>query len=263
MTRILAVCSQKGGVGKTTAVRELAAAFAKDGLRVLAVDVDPQRNLTRRYGVDPSRIATLYDVLASRLMRGQDELEISDAILTDVLDGVDLVPGDRLMAEVELTLGGVAARRERFLARALEPVLGSHDIVLLDCPPSLGLLTVNALVAADAVLVPVDMTASDSLDGAEDLIGTVLELEEDGPRLAGLVRNRFGGSSKQRPLVLQAIAADMEGLDVPVLTTTIPVTVKIEHAAIEQTTMAARHPDHVAAQAFRDLARELRAEAVA
>jgi chromosome partitioning protein len=259
MTRIYAVCSQKGGVGKTTTVRELAAALSAAGQRVLVIDSDPQRNLTRRYGVDPSNIGTLYDALASRLMRGQEEVSLEDVIVADVLDGVDLVPGDRLLADVELTLVGVPSRRERFLARALTPLrkAGRYDVVVIDCPADLGMLTINALVAADDVLIPVDMTQSDSLDGAEDLVGTVRELEDDAPRLRALVRTRVGGSAKVRPLVLRAIEADMDDLPVPVAKTTIPATVKFEHAAIEHTTVVGGYDGHVAAQAYRDLAAEL------
>ncbi len=135
----IAVLSQKGGTGKTTAVRHLTEAFRAGGLRVLAVDLDPQGNLSDYFDIDPEIEPTIGDVLSGRVTA-------SEAICDDV------IPADLSLAEAELQLAGKMGR-ELTLRRALKDVDDDYDIVIVDCPPALGLLTVNALVAADHALL--------------------------------------------------------------------------------------------------------------
>src|SRR6476619_678381 len=135
MSTTIAVLSQKGGTGKTTTVRTLADVLRRSDLRTLAVDLDPQGNLSDYYDLPTDVEPTIADVLSGRTAAG-------DAI------HADLIPANLSLAEAELMLGGKMGR-ELTLRRALQPVRDDYDIVLIDCPPSLGLLTVNALVAAD------------------------------------------------------------------------------------------------------------------
>ncbi len=139
MAYTIAVLSQKGGTGKTTAVRTLADAFRRSEVRTLAVDLDPQGNLSDYFDLDPEVAPTIADVLAGRA-------KASEAVHSD------LIPANLSLAEAELMLGGKMGR-ELTLRRALAELPGEHDLILIDCPPSLGLLTVNALVAADRALV--------------------------------------------------------------------------------------------------------------
>ena len=143
-TRIIAVANQKGGTGKSTIAVNLAVAAAEAGHRVLVVDVDPQADATSMLGVDPdARTRTLYDVFLG-------ECELPDAVAAGVAPGVDLAVGTERMADVELTLAG-EMMRERYLAEALDGNTGGYDLVLVDCPPNLGLLTVNAFCASPRV----------------------------------------------------------------------------------------------------------------
>jgi chromosome partitioning protein len=253
--RSIAVCTQKGGVGKTTAVANLAAAWGARGQRVLAIDADPQFALTRRFGVDPAERVTLYETLASRLVRGHAEIDVGEAIV-DVLPGVALIPARRELADVEVTLAGIT-RRERLLRRVLARLPDVFDLVLIDCPPNLGLLTVNALCAADEVLIPIDMKSVDALAGAEELVATAAALEEDAPRVTALVRNRVDGTPRRRRTVYRAIAAALEELDLPLANTEIPARDDFEKSAIVHVPLVAWRPDHLGAHAFRRLATEL------
>ena len=132
-----------------------------------------------------------------------------------------------------------------------------YDIVLIDCPPNLGLLTVNALCAADEAVVPIDMKSVDALAGAEELIATAKALEEDGPSMTALVRNRVEGSPSRRRQVYAAIDEALAQLDLPVARTLIPARDDFEKAAILQEPLVVWRPDHIGSLAFQSLADEL------
>jgi chromosome partitioning protein len=160
----IAVLSQKGGTGKTTSVRTLTDVLRRIGLEVLAVDLDPQGNLSDYFDVDPEATPTIGDVLTGR------------AVAADAVhDGI--IPANLSLAEAELMLAGKMGR-EMTLKRALAPLKDSYDIIMLDCPPSLGLLTVNALVAADHALLSAEAQYF-ALQGVEQAL-EVVELARDG-----------------------------------------------------------------------------------
>jgi chromosome partitioning protein len=177
MAEKIAVLSQKGGTGKTTAVRHLADTFQRAGLKVLAVDLDPQGNLSDYFDVDPEAEPTIRDVLV-----GQAK---ATAAVHAAAGGVDVIPANLLLAEAEVALAGKMGR-ELTLRRALKPVDGAYDIIFLDCPPNLGLLTVNALVAADQALLSAEAQYF-ALQGIQQAL-EVIELARDGlnPDLAWL-----------------------------------------------------------------------------
>jgi chromosome partitioning protein len=160
----ISVLSQKGGTGKTTAVRTLTDVFRRIGLEVLAVDLDPQGNLSDYFDVDPEASPSLADVLAGR------------APATEAVHN-DIIPANLSLAESELLLAGKMGR-ELTLKRALKPLKDRYDLILLDCPPSLGLLTVNALVAADHALLSTEAQYF-ALQGVEQAL-EVIELARDG-----------------------------------------------------------------------------------
>jgi chromosome partitioning protein len=160
----IAVLSQKGGTGKTTSVRTLTDVFRRIGLDVLAVDLDPQGNLSDYFDVDPEATPTIADVLTGHAPATQA-----------VHDGV--IPANLALAEAELALAGKMGR-ELTLKRALKPLRDSYDFILLDCPPTLGLLTVNALVAADHALLTTEAQYF-ALQGVEQAL-EVIELARDG-----------------------------------------------------------------------------------
>lgn len=163
MALTIAVLSQKGGTGKTTAVRHLAEAFREAGLRVLAIDLDPQGNLSDYFDIDPEADPTIGDVLAGRATA-------ADAIHDDV------IPANLSLAEAELTLAGKLGR-ELTLRKALGDLADAYDVIFIDCPPALGLLTVNALVAADHALISSEAQYF-ALQGVEQAL-EVIELARD------------------------------------------------------------------------------------
>ena len=186
MPRILAVVNQKGGVGKTTTAVNLAAALAQAGKRVLLVDLDPQGNATMGSGVDKRTVSrTVYHALL-----GLGELA---TIRTRAeRGGYDLVPANRDLAGAEIELVDLPARETR-LRSALERVAGDYDFILIDCPPSLSLLTLNGLAAAEQVLIPMQCEYY-ALEGLSDLVGTIKRVRANlNPTLeiGGLVRTMF------------------------------------------------------------------------
>jgi len=185
-TQVLAVVNQKGGVGKTTTSVNLAAALAQSGRRVLLVDLDPQGNATMGSGVDKRNASrTVYHVLLglSELASVRQRVERG---------GFDLVPSNRELAGAEVELVELDGREVR-LKSALSPVLADYDFVLIDCPPSLSLLTVNALTAARHVLIPMQCEYY-ALEGLSDLVATIKRVRANlNPQLeiAGLVRTMY------------------------------------------------------------------------
>lgn len=186
MALIMAVANQKGGVGKTTSCVNLAASLAVTKRKVLMVDLDPQGNATMGVGVDKYNLdVSVYDVLTGHR-------DINDVIVTATTAGIDLLPanGDLTAAEVEL----IGVNRKEFrLKQALDMVANRYDYILIDCPPSLNMLTVNSLVAADSVIIPMQCEYY-ALEGISALMGTIEKIRRSlNPqlRIEGILRTMF------------------------------------------------------------------------
>lgn len=162
--KIIAVTNQKGGVGKTTTAVNLSACIAARGRRVLLVDIDPQGNATSGLGQSGVEGATVYDVLIGRTAA-------ANALVDTGFDGLKLIPTAIALAGAEIELVGMADR-EKLLKAALEPLRGDYDYIFIDCPPSLSLLTLNALAAADSVLIPIQCEYY-ALEGVGQLVNTI------------------------------------------------------------------------------------------
>ena len=199
--QVLAVVNQKGGVGKTTTSVNLAAALAQSGRRVLLVDLDPQGNATMGSGVDKRNAArTIYHVLLGLS-------ELAAARIRCERGAYDLVPANRELAGAEIELVELPARESR-LKTALERSLEDYDYVLIDCPPSLSLLTVNALTAAQRVLIPMQCEYY-ALEGLSDLVGTIKRVRAHlNPQLeiAGLLRTMYD----PRNMLSQQVSQQLE-----------------------------------------------------
>src|SRR3989344_1584319 len=171
MARVIAIVNQKGGVGKTTTSVNLGAYLAQQGKFVLLVDLDPQANATSGLGIDHKNVSSgLYEALSGKI-------NLREVVQATNHDGYRLVPATAALAGANIELVGVEDR-EHYLAKLLDEVRGQYDFILIDCPPSLGLLTINALVAADEVLIPVQAEYF-ALEGLGQLFETINLVKEN------------------------------------------------------------------------------------
>ncbi|HUQ77704.1 MAG TPA: AAA family ATPase [Patescibacteria group bacterium] len=249
MGQIIACANQKGGVGKTTTVVNLATDLGRVNQRVLVVDLDPQGNATSGFGIDRGALpSTMFDVILG-------DSRIAASILPTVASGCWLAPASVALAGAEVELAGVD-QRERRLSRVLDEVRDDYDYILIDCPPSLGLLTVNALTAADSVLIPTQCEYY-ALEGLSQLIAT-LNLVRDNlnPRLAikGVVLTMYDA----RTNLSADVAAEVRNhLGASVFETVIPRSVRLSEAPSFGLPIALYRGDSRGAVAYDALAAEL------
>jgi len=247
--RIIALCNQKGGVGKTTTAISLGAALADYGRRVLAVDFDPQGALSAGLGVASHEGTNIYDLMLGTVK------DTHQAIRTTSTPGLDVVPANIDLSAAEVHLVNEVAR-EQILARVLRQVSGEYDVILIDCQPSLGLLTVNALTAAHGVLIPLECEFF-ALRGVALLVETIEKVKDRlNPALLldGILATMYDSRTLHSREVLDRV---VETFGDRVFETVIGRTVKFPDASVSGTPITQFAPDHQAAGAYRQLAREL------
>lgn len=247
--RIISLCNQKGGVGKTTTTISLGAALAEYGRRVLAIDFDPQGALSAGLGVPTHDVPTIYDLLLGTVKNP------AEAIVSTSIPGLDVIPANIDLSAAEVHLVNEVAR-ETILARVLRKVSDQYDVILIDCQPSLGLLTVNALTAAHGVLIPLECEffalrgvalLVETIDKVRDRLNPVIELD-------GILATMYDSRTLHSREVLQRV---VDTFGDAVLETVIGRTVKFPDASVAGTPITSFAPEHSAAEAYRQLAREL------
>jgi chromosome partitioning protein len=247
---VLAVCNQKGGVGKTTTTINLGAALAEYGRRVLLVDVDPQGALSVGLGMNPMTFdLTLHDLLL------RSDVNPADVVTKTNVDGLDLLPSNIDLSAAEVLLVSEVGR-EHALARSLKPLLPNYDIILIDCQPSLGLLTVNALSAADGVLVPLECEYF-ALRGVALLLQTIEKVHDrlnDRLELAGILATMHDGRTLHGRQVMERV---VEAFPDHVFHTVISRTVRFPETTSAGEPITSYATNSPGAASYRALAREL------
>ncbi len=248
--RVIAMCNQKGGVGKTTSTINLGAAMAEYGRRVLLVDFDPQGALSVGLGVNPHELdRSTYNLLVDR------SVSVDDVLLKTNIAGLDLMPSNIDLSAAEVQLVNEVAR-EHILARVIAPVLPDYDIVLIDCQPSLGLLTVNALTASDGVIIPLECEFF-ALRGVALLMDIIQKVQDRlNPRLEveGILATMYDARTVHGREVLARV---VEAFDAKVFHTVIRRTVKFPETTVVGEPITSYASTSAGAQAYRALAREV------
>ena len=250
MSRVYAIANQKGGVGKTTTAVNVAACIAEAGYETLLVDVDPQANATVGLGIDRGHRPGVYDVLAG-------EAQAAEALVATPIAGLRAMPAGPGLAGANIELPRLSGFEQR-LREALEPIRERFEYVLLDCPPSLGPLTICALVAADKVIVPVQ-TEYFALEGLAGLLETLTLVQRElNPRLtiAGMLLTMHDGRTRLGQDVEREVRAHFPDL---VFDTVIPRNVRVGEAPSHGLPVTHHDPHSAGAEAYFELAKEVAA----
>jgi len=248
--RVIALCNQKGGVGKTTTTINTAAALAEYGRKVLLIDFDPQGALSRGLGLVNEDVTTIYDLMVDR------KLKATDAIVHTSVEGLDLIPANIQLSAAEIQLVAEPGR-EKILAGVIRPILGDYDVIMIDCQPSLGLLTVNALTAAHGVVIPV---ACDyfALKGLQLLINHTVELVRErlneGLKIDGILATMYDSRTLHSRNMLNQLYDDYGDL---VFRSVIKHTVKFKDSSEQGKPVTQYAATSEAAEQYRTVAREL------
>ena len=248
-TKIMAIINQKGGVGKSTTAINLSAALGELGKQVLLVDLDPQGNSSSGLGVEKSQVQNcIYDVLLN-------DVPVEEVIIPDVCEGLDLVPATINLAGAEVELVSEMARENR-LKDAIGALRGKYDYIFIDCPPSLGLLTVNALVAADKLLIPIQCEFY-ALEGVTKLLDSMKRVKTRlNPTLDiyGVLMTMYDGRTTLSRQVVEEVRSYFGRL---VFETLIPRTVKLSEAPSFGQPITLYDPSGKGAQSYMSLAKEV------
>ena len=249
MGRIIVIANQKGGVGKTTTAINLSACIADAGKKVLAVDMDPQGNMSSGLGVEKENVEnTAYELLLG-------EVDVKDCLEETLIDNLDLISSNINLAAVEIELTGVE-EKEFILQKALKKIRKKYDYVIIDCPPSLNTLTINAMCAADTVLVPIQCEYY-ALEGLSQLIRTVeLVKERLNPKLKieGIVFTMYDSRNN---LSVQVVENVKQNLKQKIYRTIIPRNVRLAEAPSYGLPITEYDSKSAGAESYRLLAKEV------
>ncbi len=249
MGKIISIANQKGGVGKTTTTINLAAALGEENKKVLVIDMDPQGNTTSGIGVDKNEVEnTVYELILG-------ECSIQESILKDVIKNVSLIPANVNFAAAEVELIGVE-KQEYILKNEVEWITDQYDYILIDCPPSLSTLTVNALTASDSVLVPIQCEYY-ALEGLSQLIHTVNLIKQRLNSKIGIEGVVFTMYDSRTNLSAQVVENVKDNFAYNIFETVIPRNTRLAEAPSYGMPVIQYDPKANGAEAYRNLAKEL------